>query len=119
MVANSNQKVIIIRVELTNDNGVLHFDKHNVNGELINVLIDVFDELYISNNSMTFHYGDIDVDINITTGGMICTAKRDSFAPWFFCEEIVIYIEAGCVNMLGLRNEDCIMQTRILCDEDM
>lgn len=111
--------MIIIRLTIRNFDDVLCFDKQDCEGEIINVLIETFDELFISNKSMTFNCEGIDVSIETTRSGMMCTTTKDSFAPWFICEYIVIYINPGVVDILGLRDDDCVMQSRIFCDEDM
>lgn len=103
-------------VKITNVEDELYFSSES-NKDIVNTLINNFDELYLSNKSLEFHYGDVDVSICTIHNGLTCTCTRDSFTPWFTCDSISIVIKPTFIDIFGERDENINMQTHIECDD--
>lgn len=97
-------------IKIKPEDGLLHFES---DGDILSALIENLDELFISNDSMTFHYGDVDGSIKVNSDDISCTFTRESFIPWFACDELSIVIKPDRIEVYGYHYNRCIVH--IVC----
>ena len=97
-------------IKIKYEDGHLHFES---DGDTLSTLIENLDELFISNKSISFHYGDVDCSLQLTVNGFACYFTRESFTTSFTCDDVHIVIDSESIDVYGHRNSDCTVH--IVC----
>lgn len=101
-------------IKIKEKDGLLHFES---DGDTLSALIENFEELFISNKSMTFHIDDVDGSIQFFSNGCLyCLFTRNPPSPWSPlhgtpCDEIHIEITPERINVFGYNELGCVIQT--------
>lgn len=100
-------------IKISVKDGLLHFES---DGDTLSALIRNFEELFISNKSMTFHIGDVDGSIRVFSKSCIaCLFTRNPPSPLSplaetLCDEIQIKIVQEGIGVYGCNELGCIIQ---------
>lgn len=98
-------------IKIKSEGGYLHFES---DGDTLSYLIENFDELFVSNNSITFNCEDVDCSIQPVSNILSCVFKRNSFSTWFECDEIHIVINPEHIAIYGYRDDNCSVQVKLV-----
>lgn len=107
-----------MRIKITNIGDKLFYDKTDCTDDVANILIDNFDEVYLSNLSLTFNYGDANVSIAATTDGVSCLVDDGRINPFSMGDMVTIIISNGRVSIWCEYQCKYIMQMDISHEED-
>lgn len=85
-------------IKIKSEDGRLHFDS---NGDTLPTLMENFDELFVSNNSITFDCEGVDCSIKAVSNVLSCVFTKNSFSTRFECDDIHITIEPEHITVYG------------------
>lgn len=98
-------------IKIKSEDGHLHFES---DGDALSELIENFDELFISNDSITFNCEDVDCSIQPVSNILSCVFARNSFSTWFECDEIHIVINPEHITVSGYRDGNYGIQVKLV-----
>lgn len=98
-------------IKIKSKEGLLHFE---ADGDVLSELIETFDELFISNNSITFNCEGTDCSIQTVSNELSCVFTKCSASTLFECDEAQIMIHPDDITVFGFRDGNCYIDVKLV-----